>query len=197
MLRTFALGLSAALLALGFGGAAQASLLGQTVSCSNISPGGALACSTPTATVTDGGGPEFQIETGSGSPFFEIDVSGESVLMSAVSSIRGVGGTASVTLGDLIWGNDPGATITGITNFVISGEIQPLGGIGDGLIESDVTFTANAVTIDYSNTAWSPGSFLSFDLVTTHSQLPEPATLALFGLGIAGLGLMARRRKAA
>ena len=194
MFKTLTLGLSVVLLALGWSGAAKASLLGQTVTCSNVSPF-PIACSSPTATVTDGGGPEFQLELSfeDPSPVWDIDISGESVRMTTFS-LRLAGAANSVTLGDLIWANDPGATITGITNFLVSGVTEQPVGVGDGLIESDVSFAANAVTIDYSNTRWGAGAFVSFDLVTTHSDLPEPATLALFGLGLAGLGFAMRRR---
>ena len=107
-------------------------------------------------------------------------------------------GVNTVTLGDLFWSNDPSATITGIANFLVSGVgPDPRGGIIflDGLSQSDITTAANAVTIDYAFTRWDQGGFVSFDLVTTHSALPVPATLALFGLGLAGLGFATRRRR--
>ena len=190
MFKKIALGLTAALLALGWSGAAQASLLGQTATCSTTSRFG-IFCSSPTATVTDGGAPEFQIRGSSGSALFAIDISGEGVRMSVVDTFS-TGMANTVTFGDLIWANDPSATITGIANFLVSGVTGQWG--GSGLLESEVSFAANSVTIDYSNTAWGNGAFVSFDLVTTHSALPEPGTLALFGLGLAGLGLAARRR---
>ena len=181
------------LLALCFAGAAQASLLGQTVTCS-VESRFDHSCASPTATVTDGGTPEFEVQSFFGSALFAIDVSGDSVLMTAVNLIS-TGGPNLVTLGDLIWANDPGATITGIANVLVSGVTEQIPGVGDGLVASDVSFAANSVTIDYSRTDWDLGDFISFDLVTTHSALPEPATLALFGLGLMGLGFAARRRR--
>ena len=193
MLKKIAFGLAAVLLALGFAGGAQASLLGQTVTCER-GPASFGFCSSPTATVMDGGAPEFTLDS-FGDPLFSIDLSGDRIVMTALRPV-GTAPSQLVTLGDLIWANDPTATITGITNFLVSGVEPRNTPLSDGLVESDVSFTANSVAIDYSLADWSPGGFVSFDLVTTHSAIPEPATLALFGLGLAGLGLAARRKRA-
>jgi len=41
----------------------------------------------------------------------------------------------------------------------------------------------------------SGGFFSPGDTLVVHAEIPEPATLATFGFGLAGLGLLARRRR--
>ena len=187
MLQRLALAATAALLSLGMAGAAQASLIGQTVTCSVN--GGLIGanCTAPTATV--GPGAEFEIRsTVVGGRFWSIDLDADSITMALVRN-GGVTSTSTgqVILGDLFWSDEPTATIIGIANFTVVGIT--------GVIESSIAVNDNSIVIGYQPAAWARGSFISFDLVTSHSQqLPEPATLALFGFGLLGLGLTARRR---
>ena len=58
-----------------------------------------------------------------------------------------------------------------------------------------VSTTATSLTVDYTSAGYiGPGTVLSGRYITT-SSVPEPGTLALLGLGLAGLGFT-RQRKA-
>ena len=187
MVKRLALAATAALLSFGMPGAAQASLIGQTVTCSDNGAFENGKCHVPTAIV--GAGAEFEIvDQPRNRRLWSIDLDAESIVMTLV-----IGGTlisgvdAQVTLGDLFWSNDPTAKIVGIANFTAVGAL--------GVTESDITVNDNSIVISYLPRRWTTGDFISFDLVTSHGQLPEPASLSLLGFGLLGLGVAVRRRR--
>ena len=63
-----------------------------------------------------------------------------------------------------------------------------------GFNNNRVTFTANSVSINWQGLSFAIGTRWDIGLQTSH-KIPEPATLAFFAIGLAGLGFMMRRRR--
>ncbi len=169
-------------------GPAHATLIGQTV---QLSLGGTISA-TPnqTSAMVSAGGPEFVIDLIVGRAI-EIDVQDSFIdfQYNNVSNANFDTGNFSVTIGGLTWAPDPGVVI-GATVMEFEDPSDPSPDLGP----NTATFTPSSVTLNV-NGNWEGQDRVRVDLITSHSQvLPEPASLALFGLGLLGLGVAVRRR---
>lgn len=191
--------MAAGALLLGAASTAQASLIGQTIGCSVENLGRAYTCNVLSPVV--GAGPEFDLNAGFDDPSFIVDFGEDTNDRTTILITQSFPGFSTnppfsdfaVTFEELIWllptgGPDPDSEITGfslVTN-------------GSGVTNSDVSFTEDSLRIDYSGTNNSQGSTVLITLATNHNpfDVPEPGALALFGLGLAGIGYIRRRRSA-
>lgn len=93
------------------------------------------------------------------------------------------GDTLSLTVLD--WAGPPGSAITGVDLITF----------GNDLALEDISFTDDSVTVVLGGSTWAADSTAAIGLEISAAAVPEPATLALIGLGIAALGYRRRGRR--
>lgn len=87
---------------------------------------------------------------------------------------------------------DVGNTAPAITSVTLNGATNMV-----GLTNANISFDADNIYVDWKNLAFDEHTVVALDVNSQATTTPEPATIALMGLGLAGVGVVARRRRAA
>jgi hypothetical protein len=117
----------------------------------------------------------------------DFDFGASSLTVTQTQSLLSFSVFGNYVFSGLDWVGDPTGIITGIT-------IASNDGFTGGLV-NNFSFTDHSITFNLDPGTSTPGIGKSvvFNIVTNHS-VPEPTILALFGLGLAGLGFSRRRK---
>ena len=176
---------------------ASATLIGDTVVLSGAgvpgSPRDLLVGAGSEIIFNDGG----SIGTGA-DDYIEVDISGSTIRLDLTAQLGGFGWNPaglsnpfSFVFDSLNWVDDLTATIASISTTVFGSSLSN-GGASASLTGS------NQITVSWANNNFDCNAGncggIEIEITPNHSEVPTPATLALFGLGLAGLGWSRRKQ---
>ncbi|MCB9770723.1 MAG: PEP-CTERM sorting domain-containing protein [Candidatus Omnitrophica bacterium] len=161
---------------------AGATLIGDTVTITESFNGVANVFNAPIDVMVGSG---FELEPWAG---FNIDIGSESIFMDYAGEITqpssvDYDGLVEIEFTDLDWVGHPGRIVNVSVSFA------------DWSINPTVTFTDDSVKVAFATDTIieTSDAFVQVDLIVEHQEIPEPTTMALLGMGAAGL--IAKRRR--
>ena len=104
----------------------------------------------------------------------------------------------------VLYGRSPSWSAADFNGLIVSGldwigELRSIVGIDvstnlPGFDLDRVTFSADSISINWQGLSFDAGTRWDIDIIT--AAVPEPGTLALLGIGLLGMGMTRRRKKA-